>query len=241
MKLLLLFASTFIFFSIQAAKVTIEVRSAYDETTFKDAQIKVYTEGGDFLNRFFTNDKGQAEIKVRKPVEIKVESRNHRFYGGKVYVSRNDRRDIKVVYLYPSLDHEERLLKENGCTIAKKKTLKELEETEDKDEKEVGKSGSLNGEAEFPGGDNEMKRFLGRNIQYPLESMERGEQAKIYVQFIVNKDGKITCAQAVNEAPTLITAESLRVIRKMPNWEPAKADGETVRARCRVPINFVLQ
>lgn len=240
MRLLLttLFSSLcFISFS---AKVTIEVRSAYDETIFNDAQVKVYSVHGDFLSRSFTDKLGQVEIKVRYPVEIKVESRNHRFYSGKVSVSKKDRNGVRIVYLYPSKDYELKLLEEKGCTIAEKKTLEELENYKT-EEKEVDADSVVSTDALFPGGTNEMKRFLGRNITYPLESMERGEEAKIYVEFIVNKDGKITCAQAVNEAPTLITAESLRVIRKMPHWEPATYEGDVVRAKCRIPINFVLQ
>jgi protein TonB len=96
-------------------------------------------------------------------------------------------------------------------------------------------------EATFPGGAAAMKKFLAENIQYPEIAMELGDQGKVYVEFVVNKDGSIEQVKIMRGVSSEIDREAKRVVRSMPKWTPAEASGESVRARCRIPINFVLQ
>lgn len=96
-------------------------------------------------------------------------------------------------------------------------------------------------EAEFPGGAAAMKKFLADNIEYPEIAMEMGDQGKVFVEFVVEKDGSITQIKILRGVSSEIDREAKRVVRMMPAWEPAESKGESVRARCRIPINFILQ
>ena len=92
----------------------------------------------------------------------------------------------------------------------------------------------------FPGGMQEMMKFLQQNIKYPKEAQEQGKQGRVIVQFVVNKDGSITGDSVVRSVDPLLDAEALRVVRSMPNWTPGKQKGKPVRVRFTLPVTFHL-
>ena len=92
----------------------------------------------------------------------------------------------------------------------------------------------------FPGGMEEMMKFLQQNIKYPKEAQEQGKQGRVIVQFVVNKDGSITDAKIMKPVDPLLDAEALRVVRSMPNWTPGKQRGKEVRVRFTLPVTFRL-
>jgi protein TonB len=96
-------------------------------------------------------------------------------------------------------------------------------------------------EAGFPGGAAAMKKFLAENIKYPEIAMELGDQGRVFIEFVVNKDGSIEQVKVLRGVSREIDVEAKRVVRRMPEWQPAESNGEPVRARCRIPINFILQ
>lgn len=92
----------------------------------------------------------------------------------------------------------------------------------------------------FPGGMEEMMKFLQQNIKYPKEAQEQGKQGRVIVQFVVNKDGSISNDSIVRSVDPLLDAEALRVVRSMPNWTPGKQRGKEVRVRFTLPVSFRL-
>ena len=92
----------------------------------------------------------------------------------------------------------------------------------------------------FPGGMQELMKFLQTNIRYPKEAQERGIQGRVVVQFVVNKDGSICDEHVVRSVDPQLDAEALRVVRSMPNWTPGKQRGEAVRVRFTIPVSFKL-
>jgi TonB family protein len=96
-------------------------------------------------------------------------------------------------------------------------------------------------EAQFPKGVDGMTKFLAYNILYPEISMELGDQGKVFIEFVVEKNGLITQVKVLRGVSSEIDAESIRVVRSMPQWSSAESSGELVRARCRIPINYILQ
>ncbi len=223
-----------------AAKVKLEVRNAYDKSICFNAKLRIKYEGVGLTKIAKLEKDGTFKFKVRNSVMVSAISEDKRYFGQVLSLNREDNGTTKVVYLYPTREHDKTLLKEDGCEITKEKPLAMLEK-ESEELKSVDQDNFPDQEAIFPGGTSDMKNYLGNNIRYPQMSMELGDQAKVYVEFIVNKDGSITCVQSKNKVPLHIMAESLRVIRKMPNWEPATVNGLAVRARCRIPINFKLE
>ena len=95
-------------------------------------------------------------------------------------------------------------------------------------------------EPEYPGGEEAMYKFLSDNLVYPKAAREKGIQGKVIVEFVVEKNGKISNVKAVKCVSPELDAEAVRVISKMPKWKPGVLRGEKVRSTFRLPINFQL-
>ena len=93
----------------------------------------------------------------------------------------------------------------------------------------------------FPGGNAAMMRFLSDNIKYPVEAQEKGNEGRVIVNFVVEKDGRLSDFNVVRSIDPLLDAEALRVLESMPNWTPGKQRGEAVRVRFTLPVVFRLQ
>lgn len=96
-------------------------------------------------------------------------------------------------------------------------------------------------EASFPGELEGMQKYLANNTQYPEEAMEKGEQGKVFVEFIVEKDGSVSHVKILRGVSKSIDNETIRVVSAMPKWEPAVHQKQIVRSRCRIPINFTFE
>jgi protein TonB len=95
---------------------------------------------------------------------------------------------------------------------------------------------------QFPGGQAEFTKYLQTNIHYPDSSKKYGREGTVYIYFEVRKDGKIQnvkCMRGVANAPDL-TAEAIRVIKAMPDWEPGKMNGRNVTVGVTIPLRFTL-
>jgi len=104
---------------------------------------------------------------------------------------------------------------------------------------------------EYPGGLKAMYAFLGENIKYPDIAKKQGVAAKIFVGYIVEKDGSITDVHIIDirtevdkekykEALNAMKKESMRVVHLMPNWKPGKDKGKVVRVEYGLPIKYNL-
>ena len=93
---------------------------------------------------------------------------------------------------------------------------------------------------EFPGGTVSLLEYLRKNIKYPAVCRENNVQGRVIVSFTIDTDGSITDAEVVRSVDPLLDAEALRTISLMPAWKPGKKDGNIVKVRYSVPINFRL-
>lgn len=94
---------------------------------------------------------------------------------------------------------------------------------------------------EFPGGQAALMQYIQSNIHYPTTAKEAGIQGKVIINFIVNKDGKITGAHIVRGIGGGCDEEALRVIRTMPAWRPGKQNGMAVNTAFNLPVTFSLK
>jgi periplasmic protein TonB len=94
---------------------------------------------------------------------------------------------------------------------------------------------------EFPGGDMALRQYIANAIEYPTIAQENGIQGKVYVTFVVDKDGSVSDARIARGVDPSLNKEALRVVNTLPKWKPGKQRGEPVRVSYTVPINFVLQ
>ncbi len=94
---------------------------------------------------------------------------------------------------------------------------------------------------EFPGGVVALRTYLAQAVKYPVIAQENGIQGKVYVNFVVNKDGSVSNAKIARGVDPSLDAEALRVVSTLPKWKPGKQRGAPVRVSYTVPINFQLQ
>ena len=89
---------------------------------------------------------------------------------------------------------------------------------------------------QFIGGD--LSEFLKKNIVYPKLAKENGIQGKVFVQFIVWKDGTIRDVKVIKGVHETLDNEAIRIVQMMPKWKPGKQRGKAVNARFTLPIPF---
>lgn len=94
---------------------------------------------------------------------------------------------------------------------------------------------------EFPGGEMALRAFIGNAIKYPVIAQENGIQGKVYVTFVVGKDGSVSNATIARGVDASLDKEALRVVNTLPKWKPGKQRGKPVNVSYTVPINFQLQ
>ena len=94
---------------------------------------------------------------------------------------------------------------------------------------------------EFPGGELALRKYIANAIKYPVIAQENGIQGKVYVTFVVDKDGGISDARIARGVDPSLDKEALRVVNTLPKWKPGMQRGKPVRVSYTVPINFVLQ
>ena len=91
---------------------------------------------------------------------------------------------------------------------------------------------------EFPAGNVQV--WIGKNVRYPALAQENGIQGKVYIQFVIEKDGSITDVKVLRGVDASLDKEAARVISSMPKWKPGKQRGKAVRVSYTLPINFQL-
>jgi periplasmic protein TonB len=94
---------------------------------------------------------------------------------------------------------------------------------------------------EFPGGFQELYNFLGNNIKYPVMAKESGIQGRVFVTFVVERDGSITDVRIIRGIGGGCDEEAIRVVESMPKWQPGKQRGKPVRVQYNLPVRFTLQ
>lgn len=98
----------------------------------------------------------------------------------------------------------------------------------------------LSNPPKFPGGENMLMVWVGKNLVYPEGAMKRGEKGRVTVSFIIDEKGKVTEEKIERGVSADLDAEALRVISIMPDWKPGTKDGKPVRVRYILPVTFKL-
>jgi periplasmic protein TonB len=95
--------------------------------------------------------------------------------------------------------------------------------------------------ASFQGGDlNAFSTWVATQIIYPAEASINKLQGKVFVQFSVNRFGKVCDLKVVREVHPLLDREVVRVIKMSPDWEPAMQGGKYVKQNFVIPVAFQL-
>lgn len=94
---------------------------------------------------------------------------------------------------------------------------------------------------QFPGGEQEMYRFISENLKYPIVDQEMGNQGRVIVRFVVSKTGEVTDLKLLKGISPGCDKEAMRVIKSMPKWIPGKQQGNPVPVYFTLPIVFTLK
>jgi len=94
----------------------------------------------------------------------------------------------------------------------------------------------------YPGGDEAMNKYFNENIKYPQDALDKGVEGTVFVEFIVDNQGKVRDAVATDfvgeEADQLLKDEALRLVTSMPTWVAGTYKGKKVDSYYSVPVTF---
>jgi len=93
---------------------------------------------------------------------------------------------------------------------------------------------------EFPGGTEKMMDYLSNNIKYPEEAKEKGISGRVFLSFVIEKDGSVSNVKVAKGIGKLCDDEAVRVVKAMPKWKPGMQKGKPVRVNYMLPITFKL-
>ena len=100
---------------------------------------------------------------------------------------------------------------------------------------------SVEEQPEFPGGSAKLMEYIQKNLKYPMMARESGIQGRVFVGFVVEKDGEITKVQVLRGIGGGCDEEAVRVVQSLPKFKPGKQRGNPVRVQYTLPIVFRLQ
>jgi TonB family protein len=93
----------------------------------------------------------------------------------------------------------------------------------------------------FPGGMNEFYNYLRKSVKYPAAAAKANREGKVFLSYIVEKDGKLSDIQVIKKAGYGFDEEAVRVITESPAWIPGVIDHKKVRVKYNIPIAFNLK
>jgi protein TonB len=93
----------------------------------------------------------------------------------------------------------------------------------------------------FPGGEQELLKFITDSLQYPVEARKRNLSGTVAIRYVVTKDGSIDKIEVVKDIGGGCGAEAARVVGLMPKWTPGELHGKPVNVSFMLPVRFRLQ
>lgn len=93
---------------------------------------------------------------------------------------------------------------------------------------------------EFNGGQKELSKYVSANLKYPAAARQNNVQGKVYLGFVVEKDGTVSDIKIRQGIGSGCDEEAVRVLRNSPKWKPGVLKGNPVRTYCVLPITFQL-
>ena len=93
---------------------------------------------------------------------------------------------------------------------------------------------------EYPGGQDSLESYLKKNMIYPLHSKLDGIQGRVYVGFLIDKNGKIKNSRILSGVNEELNNEALRLVGTFPDWKPGTRSGNAVDVQYILPLDFIL-
>jgi periplasmic protein TonB len=93
---------------------------------------------------------------------------------------------------------------------------------------------------EFPGGEKALMQYLADHIKYPAMARESNVEGKVFLSFVVGKDGRISDVKVLRGIGSGCDDEAKSVVASMPAWAPGKQNGQSVKVQYTLPVQFKL-
>ena len=86
-----------------------------------------------------------------------------------------------------------------------------------------------------------LEQWVYQYLKYPAEAVRDGVQGRVMVEFVINKDGKVSDVKVQRGVSEELDAEAVKVVAASPKWKPGKVNGEKVRCSMTIPVEFRLE
>lgn len=163
------------------------------------------------------------------------------------YHQHNTEKDTQSIIDYPQMERELEYI--FNFTVALANTDMKLSFNASNDENKESKDGVVqyfdcDQRPQFFGS-SDLRHFLRewvyQYLKYPSAALQSGVQGTVMVEFIIEKDGKISNVRVIKGVSEELDAEALKVVQASPKWKPGKVSGNKVRTSVTVPVEFRLE
>ena len=91
----------------------------------------------------------------------------------------------------------------------------------------------------FQGGDlNTFRKWVQENLRFPQIALENGISGRVTLQFVIERDGRLTNIKVLQSPDRSLSEEATRVLNKSPKWSPGKQRNKPVRVSYTLPVDF---
>jgi periplasmic protein TonB len=213
------------------------------------AAVALLALGGSFLSSTLKKEKGKVQVREMTLADLKQEPPKvemTKFTPPKIVKDEEVKKD--------EIPPETKELEDTKIDVVSQEGIKDeglapavvdegkqvVEEKKDEDENKVFEKVEV--EASFKGGEREWRKYLERNLDanVPVDNGASAGTYQVVIQFIVDKEGRISDVKALTSHGNGMEEEAVRVIKKGPDWVPAIQNGRNVKAYRKQPITFVV-
>ena len=179
----------------------------------------------------------KASVKQEKMVDLS--------FSNKATVAVESRKNVQSTEAIERKDNKMEIQADNRNS--EMSAQKEEETTEVANEESVEKGPKKSPKKVYdyienmPTFNGNLNQWLLQNMKYPVEAMNKKEQGKVIVQFIVSENGEVSEPKIIRSVSPALDKEACRIVLAMPKWNPGKLKGKPVAVRYMLPISFRLQ
>ena len=166
-------------------------------------------------------------------------------FGNKATVAVESRKNVQSTEAIERKDNKMEVQVDNRNSEMSAQKVEETTEVANEESAEKGPKKSPKKVYDYiedmPTFNGNLNQWLLLNMKYPVEAMNKKEQGKVIVQFIVSENGEVLEPKIIRSVSPALDKEACRVVLAMPKWNPGKLKGKPVAVRYMLPISFRLQ
>ena len=179
----------------------------------------------------------KASVKQEKMVDLS--------FSNKATVAVESRKNVQSTEAIERKDNKMEVQADNRNSEMSAQKVEETTEVANEESVEKGPKKSPKKVYDYienmPTFNGNLNQWLLQNMKYPVEAMNKKEQGKVIVQFIVSENGEVSEPKIIRSVSPALDKEACRIVVAMPKWNPGKLKGKPVAVRYMLPISFRLQ